>query len=513
MWNRLTSGAKFMIVLLLVGALAGGLYMFKPDLFSGKKGSSGNNSGGLFGGGNSSDADLTIGINCWSPYGALIRMNGGLEPNENSRMFKEYGIKLLIKKTDIFEDSRNQFKNGDLDLVYCTADVLPTETGTGSSMTESEAQLFLQTDWSRGGDAIVITKGINTVADLRGKTIALAQGTASHSLLIATLEANGMSMKDVNVKLVSNGIEAAQLFKANAVHAAVVWSPDDLDCTDPKTGVPGSKILTNTKSAMYIIADGVLAKKKLLDEKKDIVVKFATAWLVGNSEVATSEQAKREAAKFFAEAFNVDEAFALNGIENARLTTLGDNKNFFGLNPSYVGMTGEQLYSRMSIKYAEIGLAKNPNAWRNVSNTSIIEAIQLTSGQEPEAQKTFTPAKEEHKTAASIANKKISINFESGSYLLSEDAMFTIDREYANIAKTFTGARIRIEGNTDAVGNYQKNKELSLKRANAVANYLKKAYNLSGFIIIGNGPDQAIADGVKDENVNYRRTDFELVQE
>jgi NitT/TauT family transport system substrate-binding protein len=514
MWNKLTTGAKFIIILVILGGIAVALNYTKPNLFSKKKSSeiSSTTSGGALSKIFSSTDELSIGLNTWSGFAPIVWMNGGLEPNENSRLYKEYGIKLTIKIVDVFDDSRNNFKSNNLDLVYCTTDVLPIEMNPTSSMADVEAEQYLQVDWSRGGDAIIVTKGIKTVADLKGKTISVAIGTASHTLLIKVLETNGLTMNDVKVKQVSDGIESAKLFKAGVVEAAVVWSPDDLDCVK---SMPGTKVLINTKVAAHIIADGILAKSKFIEKNKELLVKFSTAWLVANGEINKNQASKEAAAMAFSKAFNVDYEFALNGINNVRLTTLGDNKDFFGLNPSYLGMTGEQLYSKMSVVYSDLKLAKNSLAWRSVSNTSIIEAINVTENQESEAETKFAPVTQEIKTKEAISNKKVSINFSTNSYVLSDDNKSIIDREFVNIAKSFRNARIRIEGNTDAVGNSVYNKNLSLKRAQSVSDYLVKEYRWdpNRFIVIGNGMSKAVNDGVAGDNEYYRRTDFQLVEE
>lgn len=510
MWNRLTTFAKFLIILLVMGGVTAGIYYAKPNLFSKKANSS--SGGGISKIFDSNDADLTIGLNTWSGFAPIVMMNNGLEPNENCRLYKEFGIKLRIKIVDVFDDSRNNFKTGNLDLVYCTTDVLPIEMSPGSGMTDVNTQQFMQVDWSRGGDAIIVSKGINNVANLKGKTISVAEGTASHTLLIKVLETNGLSMNDVNMKKVSDGIESAKLYKAGAVDAAVVWSPDDLDCVN---SIPGTKVLINTKVATHIIADGMLAKKEFIEKNKDLLVKFATAWFTANGEVNSSDETAKLAATEFSKAFNVDFEFAYNGIKNVRLTTLGDNKNFFGLNPSYQGMTGEQLYTRMSVIYGDLNLAKSSIAWRNVSNTSIIESINLTANQEPEGDIKFTAVTNEVKNKEAISNKKITINFTTNSSLLTDENKSIIDREFVGIAKSFSNARVRIEGNTDAVGSADYNKTLSYKRAQAVADYLVKEYrwNPNRFIVIGNGMSKAVKDGVIGDNEAYRRTDFQLIEE
>ena len=114
-----------------------------------------------------------------------------------------------------------------------------------------------------------------------------------------------------------------------------------------------------------------------------------------------------------------------------------------------------------------------------------------------------------------MSNKQLTIEFPVNGDILDNDAKALIDREFVSIAKQFSGARIRIEGNTDNTGNYNHNVALSKRRAQAVANYLVKEYGFDSnrFIIVGNGPAKAVKDGVTGSNQKYRTTDFQLVTE
>lgn len=514
MFNRLTTGFKFFLILVIV---LGGFFIFKAITPKGDKVDSKEKSGGVFNkvfGGN--DADITLGVNTWTGFAPIVWMNGGsLEPNKESRLYKEYGIKLKVKILDVFDDSRNSFKSDEVNVVYCTVDALPVEMGAQAGMAELEAQLFGQVDWSRGGDLIVVRKGINTVADLKGKTVAVAEGTASNTFLIKTLESNGLQMSNIKLVKVSDGIEAAKLFKAGTTDAAVVWTPDDGDCL---AAIPGSKVLVSTKIAAYVIADGLIAKKPFIEKNSETLTKFLEAWLVANGELNTDPVKRDEAASDFAKCFNVDKSFAENGLRNVRLTTFGDNLNFFGLTSTYQGVTGEQLYSKMSIVYSDLRLTSSPLAWRGVSNTNIIEGIKLppTGNNSSETEVKFAVATENIKTKEAISNKKISINFDTNSSILTDDNKALIDKEFVSIAKSFAMARIRIEGNTDAVGgNSKANQILSEKRAQAVANYLSKehGFDKNRFIVIGNGSIKSIEDGVMGANEAYRRTEFQLIEE
>lgn len=122
---------------------------------------------------------------------------------------------------------------------------------------------------------------------------------------------------------------------------------------------------------------------------------------------------------------------------------------------------------------------------------------------------------DETKKIAEMSNKKLTIEYPVNGDLLDNDAKALIDREFVSIAKQFSGARVRIEGNTDNTGNAAYNVELSKRRAQSVANYLIKEYGFdtNRFIIVGNGPKKAVEDGVSGSNQSYRTTDFQLVNE
>ena len=521
---RLKPTGKVLVIVLVVAILfAGFKFLVQPNIDSKKsknttvstaapeKKSGGSILGNVFG----SNDVITIAVNTWTGFAPLVYMNGGsLEPNKNCRFYTEYGIQVRIKIMDVFDDCRNAFKSGDVDLVYCTTDAFSSEMGSSSGMAQMGGLQFLMVDWSRGGDLIVVRKGINTVADLKSKTVAVAMPTASSTFLIKTLETNGMQMSDVKMVKVSDGIEAAKLFKAGTVDAAVVWTPDDLDCVAAQAG---SKVLVSTKVAAYVIADGVVAKKTYIDENSDKLAKFSKGWLTANGELNSNPSERAKAAQDFAKCFNVDLGFAKNGLENVRLTTYGDNLNFFGLNSAYQGMTGDQMYTKMSNVYSGLNLVKNPLPWRNASTTSIIDILGMsnsgTNAAEPDIK--FTKATEDIIEKQEFSNKKVTINFETGSYLLDDDDKYIIDHEFVSIAKSFAAARVRIEGNCDAVGNPSTNQVLSEKRAQAVANYLTKEYSIdhNRFIVIGNGSRKAIEDGASGSSETYRMTEFQLVAE
>jgi NitT/TauT family transport system substrate-binding protein len=515
--TRLTPFAKLLIVVVLVGGLyfglstAGVLDGLIPspgdDNNVQKEGSKMEQfeSGDLI---TTEDDVINIGVVTWGGYAGGQYWNNGFEATKASRFYKEHGFAVNFKVLDDFALSRDAFNAGEVDLLWCTIDAFPTEASG------LDAQVVFQADWSRGGDAIVVNRGINSVGDLKGKSIAVAALTPSHTFLIWLLDAGGLTTKDVNIIEVESAIDAATIFKSRKADAAVVWSPDDQDCVEK---IRGAKVLESTKNASNIIADVFIGKKDYVAANKQRLGQLYEGWMRGAAEINASDEAKVTASKILAAGLNLPEDFCYNAINNVRLTTHGDNENFFGMNRDYNGVTGEDLYNKMGTIYTNLGYIKGKiPSYRLVTDKDIVATANLAGedGQAAEGKKTFTEATDEDKTKEAISSKQVSISFRSGEYKLDPNAKTIIDLQFADIARTFSNARIRIEGNTDNVGNPESNKKLSYLRAQSVAQYLQEEYGFdqNRFVIIGNGSDKSIADNnTTTGKAQNRRTDFELI--
>ena len=464
--------------------------------------------------------DLIVAYNTFTGVEGLVLINGGMDPSENSELYKSYGIKLQIRQMDAVKDTRAGLHSGDLDLVYCTTDALPVEMGSSSELLQDDVVQIMQVNQSHGADAIVVRKGINEVADLKGKKIAYAVGTASHTLLLNVLETSNMKMSDIEGYQVADGVEAANAFKNGQCDAALVWAPDDEDCI---AAVQGSKVLISSAVASQIIADGLLVKRSVLNEKKNLIVKLVKAWLQGNAKINTDPTAKKEANSLFAKGFKFPEDIAAKSADKVYFSTLGDNINFFGLNSTYTGMTGERMYGRMAVKYTEIGLAKSPAPWRNVSDPSVIQELmndqQFVNDSRQVAVKPelFKAPTQEMKTQQAQSSKIVKLEFPLNSSQLTEDDKVTIDREIKELIQGFEKAYVRVEGNTDNTGQAKTNERLSLDRANSVVSYLVNEHHLdkNKFIVIGNGSGKPVpgCEGNQDEacRARNRRTEFQFI--
>ena len=83
---------------------------------------------------------------------------------------------------------------------------------TGAPSPKSEAVL------------VKASRGFKTFADLKGRTVALNKGSNVHWLLVKLLEANHMTLSDINVKYLKPA-EGRPAFDNDQVDAWVIWDP------------------------------------------------------------------------------------------------------------------------------------------------------------------------------------------------------------------------------------------------------------------------------------------------
>lgn len=495
-----TFGFQLIMLLLILGAIGVGVYYGYPYLKNRSAGS---------------QAELRAGFNNFVGFAPGLYLNGGAAPNKESRMYKEFGVLFEAIRMDDMQKLNDALKNGDLDFIFTTTDISPIGMDRTSDLAKMSVVQFLKIDDSRGADVFIVDESINSVADLKGKKIACALGWPSNTLLHATLEAGGLTEKDVQILPMGDPFAAKTAFTTGNADATVVWSPDDEECLKSRA----AKVLTSTELLPNIIMDGFIARKDVLEKKKDLFVKLSRAWLVANSEM--NDPAKMAAAaQVYKAAFEVpdDVSIILDGMKKIHFATYGDNVNFFGLSTEYTGITGQQLYTKMARVY-KTGYGNNLSSivpWAEASYPGIVQAITDLQGDlhAAEGQIRFEAPTAADETAPAVAIKPIIINFATGSWALSPEMKDKIENQLGQLSVEFAGMKVRIEGNTDNVGGAAMNRELSYKRARSVADYLVKTYNFdpNRFIIVGNGPDKPVADNNTEEGrYANRRTEFQLL--
>jgi len=468
---------------------------------------------------------LKVALCSWPIFVGGPLYNEGFKANANSRFYKDYGFGVEFKIIDDFQASRDALTNGDVDILWGTLDSYPVEA---EGMMQSGIKCYAQTDWSRGGDICVVYNdaGIKSANDFKGKTIAVATMTPSHSMLLQLLRASGMKPGDVEILPVDNPEAAANAFIDQIVDVAFVWDPFQYSCIEAaKANGREASILTSTSVMANSIPAVWYAKESIVDQKEQMFIDLYTGWLTGNAEINSDPAQFDKAVEL--NFFNIglygedsnDMSAARDAMKLGRFVTAQDNANFFGVNSSYQGVKAKDLYTEMGNLYVEAGEIDNFPRWEQVYDSRIVKSVsQRLTGNLHAAENSIIeqPAPEQYadvKQTESVSSKAVSIYFDTNKADLDPNAKLILNSEFKLEATTNTGAYIRVVGNTDNTGSATTNKNLSKARAQAVADYMVSSWGVdrNRIIIVGNGPEKAIQDGVSGANDAYRRTDFEIV--
>ena len=198
--------------------------------------------------------------------------------------FKEAGVDVEFTWLD-YVPSMDAFSAGKVDAVCMTnGDALVTGAAGGKSVS------IIVNDYSDGNDMIVAKPGINTMAQLKGKTIGVEVGFVDHLLLLHALKAANLKESDVKLKNVKTD-ETPQALKSGDVDAVGCWQPSSGAALKE---LPGSKAIFTSKDVPGLIYDMLAVNPKSLAEHHADWVKIAKVW--------------DRVAKFVNDEKNVDEA-------------------------------------------------------------------------------------------------------------------------------------------------------------------------------------------------------------
>jgi len=451
---------------------------------------------------------LRFSYNVWSGWLPVIAANRGTKANDESVFFKKHGFKVEMVLMDDPVAARDAFAAGEVHTLWGTVDMMVLFAGELSKDTRTAPRIVQQIDWSNGGDGIVVRNHIKNVADLKGKTIALAQNSPSEYYLTSLLLSAGLKPAQVKTKYTATAFEAAAAFVADkSVDACVSWAPDIYNISDR---VAGTKILSSTADANKLIADVYAFRADFARDHPDIVEGLVAGIFEGMDMVKTSPE---QPAKWMADAFGMKPEDVMGMRNDAHLTNFAENQQFFlnSSNPTNF----ERTWKNSGYVYRELGRINAPVAFDQVMDFTVIQNLEKKgtfAHQKDESVTSFTPASfRKVQAEAPILTQTIRINFYPNSANPYEPARDPQDNvihgklydpnvdptleQVARLAGQFGRAVILIEGHTDSSMRgrvpVQAVRDLSLARAEAIKRALidKYKFDPNKFSIEGKGWD------------------------
>lgn len=269
--------------------------------------------------GGGSDDPITIALSPWPGWYMWYLV-------EEKGFFEKHGVNVKLEFFPVYSDSLQAIAAGKVDANSQTLSdsLAPLSKGIG-------LKAVLVNDNSFGGDAIVSKPEINSIKDLKGKTVATELGTVDHFLLLTALAENGMAEKDIKyVNMTVN--DAGPAFISGNTDASVLWEP--FQTTAVKEGK--GKVLYSSKDTPGLIPDLLVFRESVVKDRPEEVQKVVDAWF---DALAWYEDNKEEAVKLLAEkAETTPEDFKL-GLDSIKLFSVEDNVKAFEKRDDYTSLS------------------------------------------------------------------------------------------------------------------------------------------------------------------------------
>src|SRR6266853_4012519 len=146
------------------------------------------------------DRTIRFGINVWAGWSPIIYANNGFKPGKvwKGAGGKDFKVELVLIDDPIA--MRDAYAAGNLHVGWATLDMIPLFLEGLRKDTRVMPRVYQQVDWSNGGDGIVVRDSVKTMADLRGKTIVLAQNSPSQFFVVNALINAGVQPAEVEFK-------------------------------------------------------------------------------------------------------------------------------------------------------------------------------------------------------------------------------------------------------------------------------------------------------------------------
>ena len=455
---------------------------------------------------------LVVGINTWAGHAPGIVSNGGLEAGPTGIYKTRYGLDVKFVLIEDPQAKLAAFIKGDIDVMWDTVDSWAREASTLAEQGFS-AKAIIQQDWSRGGDGIVSLKTINSIEDLKGKTIATTRYTPSHWLLLYMLAQSGLSADDKkaiekNLVFTNEAPLAAAAFRGKKVDAAVTWEPDLSGAV--KAREDDAHILVSTAAATNVIADCLVARADVIAKAPETLQAFVHGWFDGIDELAKDPNGSYAIVARSLKLGPDDVSGMLSGL---KLTPYADNALFFGLsNGDHAQISS--LFDTAFIVWRKQGVvSKAVDSKDYVDSRFVASLADKYEGQKVVEAFRFDPKAAKDPKARAIVNKSLTIYFTPGSDEIMQGSNFTLD-SLGDTMTAFGNTFLKIEGNTDSKGSEKLNKTLSQKRADSVKKYLEAHFSIpdARFQTIGEGSEKPVADNSTEAGRQQnRRTDIKVV--
>jgi NitT/TauT family transport system substrate-binding protein len=183
--------------------------------------------------------------------------------------FADEGVDVELIELDDHTAAFAAFYAGHVDALAAAMQ----ETVAFAEPDEEPLACVLALDDSQGGDGILATKDIRSIADLEGRSVAYGDRGISQFYVNVLLKEVGLSQADIDfVDLPAD--KAAEAFMLGEVDAAVTWEP----YLTQGRSVAHGHLLTDSSERPGLLGDCLMTKPSIFNKRKAEFQALACAW-------------------------------------------------------------------------------------------------------------------------------------------------------------------------------------------------------------------------------------------
>jgi len=207
---------------------------------------------------------ITIAHSTWVGYGPLyIARDKGF--------FKENGVDVDLV---VMEDPKERFPTLMADRIQMIASTV--DTALLYMKQPDDYKYIVAIDDSNGGDGVVANKDIATIADLKGKQVAVNEGSVSEFYLNVLLDKAGIKESDLNIVNMT-AADAGTAFVSKQVDAAVTWEP----WLSRGKATEHGHLIVDSSTTPGLITDAIIVKTSWLKDHQKEAAGIVKAWNEG----------------------------------------------------------------------------------------------------------------------------------------------------------------------------------------------------------------------------------------
>ncbi|WP_194435382.1 OmpA family protein [Vibrio fluminensis] len=467
----------------------------------------------------------------WGGDIATIASNGSNAVTQKSSPFGKSGLAYKLVREDVFQNQLNNYISGKTPFIRGSMSMINMAASAVKGSKNLTPVVFYQLTWSSGGDALVVKNNIKRASDLCGKTIALNYDGPHLNYAYRVLSDAGCEIKKNKFvwtqDLTGTDESPLEALRSTKVDAAFMIIPDALAATSggnvgdgSEDSIKGANILLSTKTANRVIADVYAVRHDYYQANRKEIVNIAKGLAESQAAMSKIKRGSAEYTKLMRSSADLlldapDATVDAEGLLlDATMVGAAGNVSFFKEKNNFRNF--EQIVKESAEGIKAFGVVKSAGKVLKAD----IDYGSLAGGAST-SQKTRA-AFDANKVAKVVEAKQKQGTLEDGTVFEFEiffkpnqkafDASLYQEqfKRVTQLAQTYAGAVITVEGHSDPMGYLRKKKtgegsfvlnqvkqsakNLSMTRAQqvrgAIVEYGSKqqvALDLSQFSVVGHG--------------------------